>query len=860
VGLGARFTPHELDITMPFLADGHRRDLEASGLSPETIRRSGIYSAPEREVRALLGFGAGSGMVIPYWRADGTRREDFVRVKLDQPNARGRREYRQPLDSANHLYLPPLQEWARIFADPTIPLIVSEGEKKTLKANQEGLTTIGLGGVDSWLKGGRPIADLDGVTWTTRMVLIAFDADLVFKPSVARAEQALADELGRRGAHVFGVRLPPGEPWTKLDDYLCRRSVVDFLFLPRVLLAEPAADWEPPIPLEDRPVPAFPVDVFPPWAAAMVRALAQAIQVDVAMSGALTLAALAAVSMKRAEIMAPDGHREPLNLYVVPVSPSGERKTGVLGTIMAPIRQVEDEEAARALSIVQAAEAEAEWLQTLVKQLRTRLAGAKPSDRDSLRLELKDAEQKLTAHVVPVIPELTLDDVTAEALGRFMSEQHESAAVLSDEPTLFENLLSRYTKDNVPNLKLLLVGYDGGRTKVHRIGRAREFLKHPLITLGLTIQPGAAGEVVAHRIARDRGLPARCLFVVPTRQRGHRDGAMRRVPTAIDLMFRRQLSALARAQFREMAARDEQARAEHLDARDVPVPVLKTSHEAATVWSRFFLEVEHQMRDGERLEEIADWASKLQGAVSRIAGILHLADAPAEAPGTRPEIPVSVMERAVRLARCLLEHGLVAFGLLDADPKVVGARRILDWTRRTRRKRLTVREVQQWVGGAIKTREAADPSIKLLVDLGYLRSMGEPRPRGKLGRPAAEVFEVNPLRAVPHAPAPSTETTEPPSEHLTHRPHELFVERPLPCVRVEESTKPPSGSPVEGARGGFVEKPLPCVRVEESTKPRSGSPLESAQGGFVDSVEGSLPCARGEIDPDDPRQDLEPEP
>ena len=49
-----------------------------------------------------------------------------------------------------------------------------------------------------------------------------------------------------------------------------------------------------------------------------------------------------------------------------------------------------------------------------------------------------------------MVPELTLDDVTAEALGGFLVQQHECAAVLSDEPTLFENLLSRYTQDNIP--------------------------------------------------------------------------------------------------------------------------------------------------------------------------------------------------------------------------------------------------------------------------------------------------------------------------------------------------------------------------------------------------------------------------
>jgi hypothetical protein len=48
------------------LALSHREDLHRSGLDDEVIARAGIYSAPERQVRDILGYGAGAGMVIPY--------------------------------------------------------------------------------------------------------------------------------------------------------------------------------------------------------------------------------------------------------------------------------------------------------------------------------------------------------------------------------------------------------------------------------------------------------------------------------------------------------------------------------------------------------------------------------------------------------------------------------------------------------------------------------------------------------------------------------------------------------------------------------------------------------------------------
>src|SRR5262249_24467917 len=150
--------------------------------------------------------------------------------------------------------------------------------------------------------------------------------------------------------------------------------------------------------------------------------------------------------------------------------------------------------------------------------------------------------------------------------------------------------------------------------------------------------------------------------------------------------------------------------------------------------------------DGGRLEELADWGSKLQGAAWRLAGILHSADAPDQSPGHRPPVPAHVMERAIRLARFFLEHGLVAFGVLDLDPRVNGARRILGWLHRGRRAAFTVRDVQYWVGGTLSTREGADPCLRLLLDLGYIRALPRaPSPDHQRGRPPSQGFVVSPL-------------------------------------------------------------------------------------------------------------------
>jgi AAA domain/Domain of unknown function (DUF3854) len=210
----------------------HRDELHKSGLSDDTIALAGIFSAPPRQVADLLGYGTGSpGLVFPYTPLNGSGGA-YARVKLDTAGADGKC-YRSPSKQPNRVYVPRLVD-PKTLADPGTPLWITEGEKKSLKAAQEGLACIALPGVWSWrTRAGRPdgksvpIADLDGIAWQRRTVYVVFDSDLATNPSVREAEHALAQELRRRGARPMAIRLPGGPAGEKvgLDDYLCTHSV-----------------------------------------------------------------------------------------------------------------------------------------------------------------------------------------------------------------------------------------------------------------------------------------------------------------------------------------------------------------------------------------------------------------------------------------------------------------------------------------------------------------------------------------------------------------------------------------------------------------------------------------------------------
>ena len=224
------------------LTPGHRDHLErGSGLSPETIARAGLYSVSAKAAAELLGYGVHcGGIAIPYDPVDASN--PFTRIRLDcpAPTDEQRRMYRAPRGRGNRLYLRGVD--TALLANREIPIIVTEGEKKTLAGNQHlgGLAlVVGLSGVDSWrardpdTEGSLPIRDLDAITWRGRTVYVVFDSDAATKRPVRLAEKRLAAELGRRGAHlVEAIRLPPGAHGEKvgLDDYFVAGHTPEQLF------------------------------------------------------------------------------------------------------------------------------------------------------------------------------------------------------------------------------------------------------------------------------------------------------------------------------------------------------------------------------------------------------------------------------------------------------------------------------------------------------------------------------------------------------------------------------------------------------------------------------------------------------
>lgn len=221
----------------------HLADLRKSDLSDKTILESSIKSVRPEDIDGIFGYPtyARSAYSLPYFGTEYSRYRMFY-DEMDRNNPKtgeSRPKYLAVKDSVNHLYIP--HKVRPILNDLSIPLYITEGEKKSLKAVQDGLYCIAISGLWGWKIKSEDelIPDFDLIALDGRTIYIVPDSH--FREPNRHGKQKylwqavyeLAYRLIDKGAKVFWVELPKGDVEVKLDDYLCNHTAKDFRELPK---------------------------------------------------------------------------------------------------------------------------------------------------------------------------------------------------------------------------------------------------------------------------------------------------------------------------------------------------------------------------------------------------------------------------------------------------------------------------------------------------------------------------------------------------------------------------------------------------------------------------------------------------
>jgi hypothetical protein len=442
--------------------------------------------------------------------------------------------------------------------------------------------------------------------------------------------------------------------------------------------AKCAEGWELPVEFTaEVQGPPIPIDRFPSQIADHVVSAAEVHQFPVDLMAGVALGTLAAAAAGRAEVQIGETHFEQLNLYVAAVAASGERKKPALCEGVFPLegheKQLLEE---RAPEIRQKAEEHAIGKQR-IEQLRKCAAGkTDPAERTRLAGEIAEIESSLP-HVPPT-PRLLLDDATPEVVAKVLAEQAGTIAIVSEEAgNLIKVIQGRYSKDGGPDLDVFLKGYDGGTIRVDRITRESHVIAKPALTVVVTPQPALLDRIGEDEELRGRGLLARFCWIFPESRVGTRFYAN----SAINAEARATYSDVIRSILKLPA-----------NSGCTP-PRILLAGEALDLWADHADRVEIEQREGGRLSGIRDWASKQPGRVARIAGLFHLVRHHKNSTPWRVPISRDDVAAASTIGMWLEEHALAAFGRIGGDPIIRQAKWILDWIRRHRLERFTLKQL-----------------------------------------------------------------------------------------------------------------------------------------------------------------------
>jgi putative DNA primase/helicase len=227
-------------LTPRNLSPQHLAELhEGSGIEPDVVSQRGYFTASTAAEMERLGFSRKQSrppaLILPLWGLDGELAG--YQAKPQGPRIWKGRGIKYEAPSGARMVLDAHPRVRPMLGDPKIPLLITEGIKKSDSAVSRGLCGLGLLGVWGWRgtneRGGKvALADWDQTALNGREVFVAFDSDVMRKPEAQTALRRFKQFLESRGAKVSVIYLPNGPHGEKvgLDDFFVAGGSSEDLF------------------------------------------------------------------------------------------------------------------------------------------------------------------------------------------------------------------------------------------------------------------------------------------------------------------------------------------------------------------------------------------------------------------------------------------------------------------------------------------------------------------------------------------------------------------------------------------------------------------------------------------------------
>jgi hypothetical protein len=471
-------------------------------------------------------------------------------------------------------------------------------------------------------------------------------------------------------------------------------------------------EWQAPIPFKKVNLPEFPVQCLPTPLRDYAKANAENLEIAVDMSACAVLAVVASIVQGKFAIKGKQDYEEPLNIYVLIIAKSGERKSPLMRRVTKIIYDYE-----RKVNEQRQAEK-----RDKLKELSARITKAKDSNNKDEAAKLQ-TEYNSVENSFKKLLRLIADDVTPEALTSLLADYNGIMSIISTEGGIFDIFAGRYSSKNTVAIDTVLKAYSGDPIRVDRQVRSTERIDHPVLTMLITGQEQILEGLLSNMNFASRGLTARFLYCRPSSKIGRRSLDTPEVSQSIKIDYENLLLDLLK-----------------IPSDSSKPKVINISVDAYKHFKGFHDWLEPRLAD--ELEDMDGWCEKLVGAVLRIAGILHCAKHKDNSAGI--EVTAKTMKNAIKIGKYFLEHAKYTFSLMGADKTEMRAKFILKRLKNQSERELKKDEIRRLCRQKRYFLKPEDFSqaLDLLVEKGYLRHNPNHAPTG--GRPNDGTYLLNP--------------------------------------------------------------------------------------------------------------------
>jgi len=470
-------------------------------------------------------------------------------------------------------------------------------------------------------------------------------------------------------------------------------------------------------------LPVFPLEALPEG---IIREYTKTVtdvnQVDPGLAGVNCLGALSLAARGRFNVV-PPSHSETLNLYLIALAKSGERKSQTVNDFFFPFHAFQEKEIDRIKPNRLEALNKREILRGQLRKLREDAIKGKPEDRKWAEEESMRVSRELESLHIPGELQLITSDSTEAALARLLTQNRdamrfETVGFVSAEGGIIDVIGGLYS--NKVTMDLFLKGHCGDTHTIHRKGdSAQVSLERPVMTMCLSIQPDFLETFKKTREFEGRGLLQRFLFAWCESRAGYRKLSTRKIPEDLKRGYSNLLQSI-------------------LGIESPGVINLPFTDDAWRKWAAFYGDAEKCLLPGGELHHLVGWGSKLPGAVARIAGLFHLARSGREA--AVKSISVDDVEAGITLGGFFADHARAVFSLMQESEEAIIARKILEAVKRHRFPVFKPRDILNTTG--IARVKEMNPGLEILEHRGYIRKLDPPY--SGFGRPEKDSYEVNP--------------------------------------------------------------------------------------------------------------------